>query len=107
MDLKAAGKKRNSCGKYSGANAPAVAEVAMMHILNLGRRFTNCVEGCREGIWPSTITGNELDGKIVGLAGYGRVAKNLARMISGFSVKLLAYDPFVKRSSTRSKYYIC
>ena len=57
----------------------------MMHILNLGRRFTPCVEGCRKGIWPSTVTGNELDGKTVGLAGYGRVAKNLARMISGFS----------------------
>ena len=69
-----------------------------MHILNLGRRFTSCVEGCRKGIWPSTVTGNELDGKTVGLAGYGRVAKNLARMISGFSVKIIAYDPFVKEA---------
>lgn len=84
VDLKAAGKNGIPVANIPGANAPAVAEVAMMHILNLGRRFTNCVEGCREGIWPSTITGNELDGKIVGLAGYGRVAKNLARMISGF-----------------------
>lgn len=98
VDLKAAGKNGIPVANIPGANAPAVAEVAMMHILNLGRRFTNCVEGCREGIWPSTITGNELDGKIVGLAGYGRVAKNLARMISGFSVKLLAYDPFVKEA---------
>ena len=103
VDLKAAGENGIPVANIPGANAPAVAEVAMLHILNLGRRFTHCVEGCREGIWPSTITGNELDGKTVGLAGYGRVAKNLVRMMSGFSVKVLAYDPFVKEAAPGQK----
>ena len=98
VDLKAAGKNGIPVANIPGANAPAVAEVAMMHILNLGRRFTPCVEGCRKGIWPSTVTGNELDGKTVGLAGYGRVAKHRARMISGLSVKIIAYEPFVKEA---------
>lgn len=99
VDLRAAGKNGIPVANIPGANAPAVAEVALLHILNLGRRFSACVEGCGKGIWPSTITGNELDGKTVGLAGYGRIAKNLARMLSGFSVKLLAYDPFVKEAA--------
>lgn len=98
IDLKAAGKIGIPIANIPGANAPAVAEVALLHILNLGRRFSPCVEGCAKGIWPSTITGNELDGKTVGLAGYGRIAKNLVRMISGFSVKILAYDPFVNEA---------
>lgn len=98
VDLKAAGENGIPVANIPGANAPAVAEVALLHILNLGRRFSHCVEGCAKGIWPSTITGNELDGKVVGLAGYGRIAKNLARMLSGFSVKILAYDPFVKEA---------
>lgn len=55
VDLKAAGKNGIPVANIPGANAPAVAEVAMMHILNLGRRFTNCVEGCREGIWPQLL----------------------------------------------------
>ena len=48
VDLKAAGKNGIPVANIPGANAPAVAEVAMMHILNLGRRFTPCVEGCRK-----------------------------------------------------------
>ena len=103
VDLKAAGKNGIPVANIPGANAPAVAEIALLHILNLGRRFTHCVEGSREGIWPSTVTGNELDGKTVGLAGYGRVARNLVRMISGFSVHIIAYDPFVKEAAGGQK----
>lgn len=78
-----------------GANAAAVAEVAMLHILNVGRRFAHCVMGCKAHVWPSTITGNELDGKYLGLVGFGNIARQLARMVSGFNVKILAYDAFL------------
>lgn len=78
-----------------GANSQAVAEVAMLHILNVGRRFTQCVMGCKAHIWPSTITGNELDGKTLGLIGFGNIARQLTRMVSGFDVKVLAYDAFL------------
>lgn len=100
VDLKAAGENGILVANIPGANAPAVAEVAMLHILNLGRKFSPCVEGCAKGIWPSTITGSELDGKVVGVAGYGRVAKNLVRMLAGFDVQILAYDPFVNKAES-------
>lgn len=99
IDIQEAGKNGIPVANIPGANAAAVAEVALLHILNLGRKFASCVQGCAKGIWPSTITGNELDGKVIGLAGYGRIAKNLVRMISGFSVKIIAYDPFVKTAA--------
>ena len=66
----------------------------MLHILNIGRRFAHCTEGCRKGIWPSTITGNELDGKTVGLLGFGNIGKQLVRMMKGFDVKVLVYDAY-------------
>lgn len=78
-----------------GANSAAVAEVALMHILNVLRRFTPCVSGVKKHIWPSTITGPELDGKTVGLLGFGNIAQNLARMLTGFRVDIVAYDPYV------------
>ncbi len=98
IDIQEAGRNGIPVANIPGANAAAVAEVAFLHILNLGRRFSTCVEGCAKGVWPSTITGNELDGKVIGLAGYGRIAKNLVRMMTGFSVKVIAYDPFVKEA---------
>ena len=94
IDIPAATKAGILVGNVPGANSPAVAEVALLHILNIGRRFSHCTEGCRKGIWPSTITGNELDGKTVGLLGFGNIGKQLVRMMRGFDVKVLVYDAY-------------
>jgi D-3-phosphoglycerate dehydrogenase len=37
----------------------------------------------------------ELGGRTVGLIGFGHVARQLARRLSGFGVRLLVYDPYV------------
>lgn len=95
IDIPAATKAGIPVGNVPGANSAAVAETALLHILNIGRRFAHCTEGCRKGIWPSTITGNELDGKTVGLLGFGNIGKQLVRMMKGFDVKVLAYDPYL------------
>lgn len=89
-------------GNVPGANSAAVAETALLHILNLGRRFTTCVEGVSHGVWPSTVTGHELDGKTVGLLGYGNIGRQLVRMMQGFDVKVLVYDPYLRDRSDAS-----
>lgn len=96
IDLEAAGRHGVAVANVPGANAAAVAEIALLHILNVGRKFSSCVSGVKSGRWNSTITGTEVDGKTVGLLGYGRIARNLARMLKGFNVNILAYDPFVR-----------
>lgn len=95
IDIPAATKEGILVGNVPGANSAAVAETALLHILNVGRRFSHCVEGVRQGIWPSTITGTELDGKTVGLLGFGNIGKQLVRMIRGFDVKVLVYDAYL------------
>ncbi|MGI6069361.1 MAG: phosphoglycerate dehydrogenase [Blautia sp.] len=94
IDIPAATEAGILVGNVPGANSAAVAETALLHILNLGRRFAHCTEGCRAGIWPSTITGNELDGKTVGLLGFGNIGRQLVRMMKGFEVKVLVYDAY-------------
>lgn len=96
IDVKEASKNGIAVANIIGANSAPVAEVALLHILNLGRHFVPCVNGVRQGCWPSTRTGTELDGKTVGLMGFGNIARNLSRMLSGFKVSILAYDPYVK-----------
>ena len=90
IDLPFAASVGIPVGNVPGANAAAVAETALLHILNLGRRFTTCVDGVSNGVWPSTVTGNELDGKTVGLLGYGNIGRQLVRMMQGFDVNVLA-----------------
>src|SRR5699024_8256143 len=92
IDIPAATRAGIPVGNVPGANSAAVAETAMLHILNVGRRFSHCVEGVRKGIWPSTITGTELDRKTVRLLRIRHIGKQLVRMMKGFQVKILVYD---------------
>ena len=98
IDVQAASQNGIPVANVIGANSAAVAEVALLHILNAGRRFVPCASGVKAHIWPSTITGTELDGKVVGLLGFGHIARHLARMLSGFQVKIITYDPFVSEN---------
>jgi D-3-phosphoglycerate dehydrogenase / 2-oxoglutarate reductase len=42
----------------------------------------------------------ELHGKTIGIIGYGRIGRNLARYCHAFGMKILAYDPLKKISDT-------
>ena len=103
IDIPAATAQGIPVGNVPVANAAAVAETALIHILNAGRRFCHCVEGCRRGNWPSTITGNELDGKVVGLLGFGNIGKQLVRMLKGFEVQVMVYDPYLPKEAAEAQ----
>ena len=92
VDVPAATRHGIPVANLPGMNAPAVAEIALLHILNLGRRFSYSLAGIRGGKWPCSVPGNELDGKVLGLIGFGNIARQLVRLTSGFSRKVLAYD---------------
>lgn len=76
-------------------NANAVADVTMGHILNVCRGISFTDAQVRSGIWKVFI-GRDAFAKTLGLVGFGAIAKNVARRAKGFSMKVLAYDPFIK-----------
>ena len=74
-------------------NRNAVAEQALGLLLNLMRDTCNAREEIRRGIWNRKAhTGFELDGRTLGIIGYGNTGKALARKLSGFDMEVLAYD---------------
>lgn len=95
VDVPCATKYGVLVGNIPGANAMAVAEIAMLHIMNLSRGFTRDYAGGPHG-WNVGGMGNELIGKTIGLVGFGNISRQLRKMLSGFEVKVLAYDPYVK-----------
>lgn len=99
IDLAAAGACGIPVANVPGGNSAAVAEVALLHILNCGRKFVPCVTGVKNNGWPATITGTELDQKTVGIMGYGNIARHLVRMLKGFQVRILVYDAFVSEAA--------
>ena len=95
VDLTAATRYGIPVANLPGMNSPAVSEIALLHILNLGRRFSYSLNGVHSGQWPCSMPGNELDNKVLGLIGFGNIAKQLVRITSGFKRKVIAYDAFL------------
>jgi phosphoglycerate dehydrogenase-like enzyme len=75
-----------------GANAGAVAELAVALLLLLARPIISAAAATRAGGWPRTA-GLSLGGKTVGLVGFGAIGRAVARLLAGFDCRLLAADP--------------
>ncbi len=59
--------------------------------------YVSCSQ-LKQGKWRSKdLLGYELLGKTVGIIGLGNIGRKVAEKISGFKVKLFAYDPYVDK----------
>jgi D-3-phosphoglycerate dehydrogenase len=96
VDLAAAKAKNIIVCNTPGANTQAVADLTIALLLCLARKITILDRKTREGQWPRSI-GIELYGKTIGILGLGAIGKAVARRASGFSMKILAYDPFINK----------
>lgn len=94
VDLLAAKQKGILVTNTPGANSVAVAELAMGLILNVARNISVLDKKTRGGEWVHS-SGIELGGKTMGILGLGAIGKNLAKYAQGFSMKVMAYDPYM------------
>lgn len=79
------------------ANADAVAEHTLGMLLSLFANIVKADDEVRNFIWDREGNrGVELKGKTVAIIGYGNTGKALAKKLSGFDVKVLAYDKYLK-----------
>ena len=97
VDLVAAREKEIVVTNTPGANSVSVAELALGLILALARQIPEAVEAVHQGKWPR-YAGISLEGKTIGILGLGAIGKQLARRLSSFDCKLLAFDPFADAS---------
>ena len=97
VNVEAADRLGVSVVNLVGRNAPAVAEQAIALMLAESRDIARADAGIKGGRWPKEFSGPvyEIGGRTVGVIGFGEVARQLAKKLSGFDVRLLVHDPYV------------
>ena len=74
-------------------NRNAVAEHTLAMLLSLFNKLKSADSDIRSGHWNREKNrGHELDGKTIGIIGYGNMGKSFAKKLRGFDVEVLCYD---------------
>jgi D-3-phosphoglycerate dehydrogenase / 2-oxoglutarate reductase len=98
VDLAAARRKGVVVTNTPNVNSSSVAELTVGLILCLARKIPEFSKSVKTGEWNRSM-GMALEGKRVGLMGFGNIGKEVARRLSGWSVRLIAYDLLPDRAA--------
>ncbi len=93
IDTAYAQKKGIFLASAPEGNRNAVGEHSLAMLLSLFNKLNKANEEVRKGIWDREGNrGVELDGKTIGIIGYGNMGKAFAKKLKGFDVEVLCYD---------------
>ncbi|MDK2916200.1 MAG: D-3-phosphoglycerate dehydrogenase / 2-oxoglutarate reductase [Euryarchaeota archaeon] len=90
------------------ANAPegntlAATEHTMAMMLSLARNIPQANASLKKGEWKrSKFMGVELNDKVLGIVGFGRIGHEVAKRARAMEMKCIAYDPFISKEKAAS-----
>jgi phosphoglycerate dehydrogenase-like enzyme len=98
---------------HGGANAVAVAEIAITLMVGVYRKLVKQIDSVRAGTWSDPIIAmpdgefHTLVGKRVGIVGLGRIGSRVAKRLQGWECEVVYHDivdfPWDYVESTRAK----
>ncbi|RKY38570.1 MAG: phosphoglycerate dehydrogenase [Candidatus Omnitrophota bacterium] len=96
VDLETATKKGIIVMNAPGGNTVSTSEHTFALILSLARKIPYAHNSLKEKEWNrSRFRGVELQSKVLGIIGLGRIGKEVAKRGIAFGMEVLAYDPFI------------
>jgi len=99
IDIEAASKKGIIVMNAPTGNTLAATELTMGIMLAAARKIPLANNSLKEGKWDrKRFMGIELYNKTLGIVGLGRIGTNVAIRAKSFGMKVIAFDPYIKRS---------
>ena len=107
INIKAATRHGIPVTYAPGRNARAVAEYTIGMVIAGQRHIVRSDAELRQGQWSGSYyaydrAGSELEGKTVGLIGFGQIGVHLAPLLRAFGVHILTYDPYINAQTARN-----
>jgi D-3-phosphoglycerate dehydrogenase / 2-oxoglutarate reductase len=102
VDVAAASKRGIIVANAPEANTVAAAEHTVALMLALARNIPQAHASLTGGKWErSKFGGTEVEGKTLGVLGFGRIGQLVATRARAFGMRVLAFDPFVANERYR------
>jgi len=104
IDLVAAKKQNITVVNAPMSTSLAVAELTFGLLLALAREIPRADAGMKQGKWlKKELEGVELNGKTLGLIGFGRIGVEVGKRASAFGMNVIAYDPLISEDDIKQR----
>ncbi|MEK7109861.1 MAG: NAD(P)-dependent oxidoreductase [Patescibacteria group bacterium] len=104
IDMAEAKKRKITVINSPDSNSEAVAELTLGLILSLLRKLPLAYLSMNQGLWiKKELKGEEIEGKKVGVVGYGHIGKKVVKLLTAFGAKV---DYYSRTKKTNSLKYI-
>jgi glyoxylate reductase len=96
VDVPALTKRRIPGGNTPGVLTETTADLAFALLMAAARRIPEGVDHVRDGRWktwgPMLLMGVDIHGATLGIVGFGRIGREMARRGRGFGMEILYHD---------------
>ncbi|HEX5497977.1 MAG TPA: D-glycerate dehydrogenase, partial [Thermomicrobiales bacterium] len=96
IDVPAATERGVAVSNTPGVLTDATADAAWALLMAAGRRIVEAADYVRAGKWrtwgPTLLRGQDFAGATLGVVGFGRIGREVAKRARGFDMKIVFYD---------------